>query len=61
MKIKQIFLMFITIYFVLFISCDRKSNRVQRISDISVGKYHTLCLFENGRIISFGNNESREL
>ncbi|MBQ7905998.1 MAG: hypothetical protein IJ361_09625 [Spirochaetaceae bacterium] len=61
MKIKQIFLMFITIYSVLFISCDRKSNRVQRISDISVGKYHTLCLFEDGRIISFGNNESGEL
>lgn len=51
----------ILFFFFFFVSCDKKTIDVQRICDIAVGKYHTLCLFEDGRILSFGNNEVGEL
>ena len=52
---------FILFFSLLFVSCEKKTIDAQRICDIAVGKYHTLCLFEDGRILSFGNNEIGEL
>lgn len=61
MKRKLIMFILATIFIAVSISRASKRDRMQKIVDVAIGKYHTLCLFEDGRILAFGDNENGEL
>lgn len=61
MKRKLIMFILATIFIAVSISRASKIDRMQKIVDVAIGKYHTLCLFEDGRILAFGDNENGEL